>query len=221
MPAHSQRVIPSELRPIAMLVPLALAGCLGGQTGQGFSDREPIRCPRTPVTVAADEPALLGSSSRALADSVRGPWREPLVWHRADRRTMITVDVAFTATQARLLQASPDAGAPACGDELELDVDVHLVTDDGALEESRPGTLRFTSTFSAVAWSAIDLATLGGSYDPGSEFDLSTWNNPELNARVWFSSGAMHGQLTLDGDDPNPRDEEFPVSGAIASWPAP
>jgi len=221
MPAHSQRVLLSELRPVTLLVPLALAGCFGGQTGQGLIDREPVRCPRTPVTVAADEPALLGSSPRALADSVRGPWREPLVWSQTDQRTVITVNVAYTATQARLLQASADAGATACADELELDVEVQLVTDDGALDESRPGTLRFTSTFSAVAWSAIDLATLRGSYDPGSDIDLSNWKEPELNARVWFSSGAMHGQLTLDGDDPNPHDDEFPVSGAIASWPVP
>lgn len=219
---HSRRVTCPELRWVALLVALALAGCLGGQTGQGFSDREPpVTCPRTPVTVAADEPTSLGDSARALAESVRGPWRQPLLWSRTGRRTMLTVELAFTAADARLLQASPDAGQPACSDELELDVGVELATDDGALAESLPAPLRFTSELAAQTAIRLDLTTLSGSYDPAGEFDLSNWKDPELNALLWFSNGTMNGQLSLDGGNPDPSDGETPVSGSVASWPEP
>jgi hypothetical protein len=210
-----------ELRVFALLAPLALAGCLGGQTGQARHERPPAECPRTPFVVQAGEPTSLGVSARSAADAVRGPWREPLTWHRSDRRTVITVEVTFTAEDARLLQASADADAATCGDELELDVGVELATDDGLLAESLVATLRVTSELDAHAFVPIDLAALSGSYDAASEFDLSTWKDPELNAQLWFSNGAFNGSIYLNGDDPNPDDGETVVSGAVASWPEP
>lgn len=66
----------------------------------------------------------------------------------------------------------------------------------------------------------MDPAALRGSYDAGSELDLSNWSDRRLTARLRFMNGELAGELTLDGGDPNPNDSETPVSAALASWPA-
>jgi hypothetical protein len=202
------------------------AGCgvLGGQTGQDSSIKGGGRDPdaecddATGSVIGADDASVLGFSASELLDGIADPLSAPFTWYRRNESTRVQVVITYVDGEIRAIRGQPDGEHPEC-DELEVDVELTLTTEDGLLDERVSVTLHAHGASEATVSFPLGLDMLSGSYD-ASEYDLSTWQDPELRVDVHFGDGGgFSGQLSLSGGDPNPRDDEMPVSASVAGWP--
>lgn len=217
---------------LGLALSAALAGCLcGGQTGQesctSASDSAGLDDPKedpqldcagvTTTVIAVDDRSALGWSAQETLDANTGPLRAPLRWYRLEQDTMVTVEARYTGGEVRAIQARALDVSAACN-ELQLEAELVIMTDDGRLDETIAVTLHSVGSDRLRTVLTVPLAGLNGSYD-GSELDLSPFREPQLQLVVELVAGATHGMITLAGELADTSSDKTPTSAAVAGWP--
>jgi hypothetical protein len=231
-----------------------LSACAGTSTGNPFDPNEanrsreiahdPCETPRT-TQLALDADSLLGISAVELLALANTPPAGVLAWAESNDQlrvgpesgtSALSITVSAASDHARLIEFQGASGNNESGDgtlgsancprRLELDVQVHIETAGGALNETFETVLEATSPRVAMVPNAkIPATQLQGSLTverPGSQWTgvVFSMRFTELGSAGWIdltssepaspdSKGATEGEIT-DG---------FTVGGAIAHWP--
>jgi hypothetical protein len=205
----------------AGLVALCLSSCVGGQTGQGDPALPAFDCEERKAPISAAEVALNGLSAEALVETIGQPRSGTLSFTRSGAVDTLTLSISISGA-AQLVTP----GKPQCAPRVDVGVTAALVTDDGRLMEMMPGVLAAESFDSWRLDANRSLDELAGSYD-GEDLPLDTWTNPQLywHAHSYAPSGGgaagfamVAGELYVGGGDPNPLDNQIPVTAAVGDW---
>jgi hypothetical protein len=206
---------PLPLRVVCALCAVLLAACIGGQTGQENRAEQGVDCAFERTALQLDETTSLGFTAAELEAELASDITSSMHWSRMGTTTTLTL--TLREVRARALSISTNG---ACPDTIELQARVAVSTADGLLDEEIDATI---SAESAATWSLngeVALDAIAGELDAAElDLDLSTWREPRLALRLWGS--AIHGFITLGGEDPNPSDNEFPVAASIADLTGP
>lgn len=204
-------------------VAVLLNACAGGQTGQ--EDKGPA-CAYESNALTLDEATDLGFSASDLKAALASSLTSSIHWSRMDTTDELTLEVQ--AVSAQRLKVSNKGANGGCPETVELDVTVAIHTADGLLNEQLEGTINAGSLDEWVLNAHVDMDAVEGTLDAATlDLDLSNWKDPQLTFRLQHTlqsangEATLRGQVSLDGDDPNPDDSSSPVSAAIAELPAP
>ncbi len=165
-------------------------------------------CTSTSTVVDGTVVTSLGFSAADLIAQVGGVTSQPLSWLAAEEDTLLTLDVAWTTGEVRFVDQESDGtglgdtgGSNACGDWLEVDVNVGFSTDDGVFAESWPLTLQASGVDRSSFTQDLDAVTLTGTFDKWDYAD-PTADYASLGAAVGgvLAPGGGYGAVTLAGE---------------------
>ena len=190
--------------------------------------------------VALDAQTELGFSAAQLLALAEGEHAFPIVWQgdaesasASLQGTQTTMHVKLTrkpGASAQLVDLEPHVSTGAedgfdigtlgvpCPDRLEIDVEVALSTEDGALSESFDATLISSDGLSA-SWSAsIDFADLNGSLQVSLSGSPAGSHLMPLSVQMMHTSFAIQGSLSAGIEGKNGSAAWSGVS-RLAEWP--
>lgn len=194
----------------ALLTLLALPGLLllgaceqdpdpnnpGGQFGEETDGCQVVE----EVALALDEVSELGFAAEEVLAYVEGEHAATLSW--ADGTSSGLVLVAAEPGNARLLRyeyvsSSGEEPDIYCGDELAVDLDLAVDSDDGRLAEDFEVTL--VSEEGSLAWITVDLEALEGSLDIES-FATESFDDIWADLHVELEASGLSGEIRGYGE---------------------
>ncbi|MGD8858522.1 MAG: hypothetical protein PVI30_00820 [Myxococcales bacterium] len=210
-------------------------GDFGGGVNEGDSAGEGGSCKVDRTTViGADEMTPLGFTAGEVLDFVVGEHTETLTWHELAIASYgpeqgeqgLTVEVTHDGGELRYVELAADTGGAeifaSCPPRLELDVEIGLRTDGGALDERFEATLRARSPLLATYFTRPDPHMLGGSFAI-EEVREEGYELAQLELRMQFSPYGTAGWLTpvferRTADAVSAAAGGGPDGGGLASW---
>lgn len=188
----------------ALMCCVAVAGCLGGETGDPGADETGAGCIDT-VTVlpsaTADSP--LGFTAADALAHAEGTFVDSLHWIAADGvvygpesgPSTITTTVAYEGGEVRFVDSEIDPAALVgidCPDRIEVDVAVTVSSSGGALAETFTAPLRAVDERHASIIQSIEPASLGGSLTASDDGGLTFAG---VSIEAGFSDAGRHGEV--------------------------
>ena len=235
----------------ALAASLFSFACAGGtDTGNPYippqGTSEPVRCDQTERTLEPGETTSLGTSANELYGWLRGEHRESLEWKDAassfdpeNGHSEITIEVEPLG--ARFIDQRPGPYKPygkkeeitppdiapynySCGDWIELDVRLHVSTQDGALDETLETTLETRAPDIVSGRLKLQVDTLNGSFQPEVPMlqGRVPRGRPYLSLSFSLSRYGSAGGLFLGTNIVNSDGtvEEISTLGQVARFPA-
>lgn len=218
------------MRPIGLCA-LALVACKPekntGDTGADLSCSEDV----TQLSVEQDSP--LGFAARDINTLTSGDHDATLTWAQGGT-TGLRVRATYADGDIRYIERALEGGGDAeltdtagadelCPDTLEIDIDLTLETDDGALDEKWAATLVATAADSAAFSYTFDPLDLNGTYDVATDLDVTDYDTLEGVAAGTIdlsgTTGTLSGQAS--GQEDCPEGDECSAWSSrfeIGSW---
>jgi hypothetical protein len=206
--------------PLLGLVPLLVACSTGGdaydggQTGDEDTSGEGAGCDYVPTVVDLDEVTPLGFTAQEVLETALGSRVTPFFWKLGAHEygpgsgeSELTLELGAPA-EARFMKGTPKESnldiAVDCPDRVEVDVEVHARTADGALDETFVGPVHASSPELATLSHSFDVDELNGSF----AFDAESLGAARviafrLNAVIseFGLSGGLEAQYELKSSD--------------------
>ena len=202
---------------------ILVAGCsmepdpAGGQ----FGEEADARCePASTTELALDEAAPHGVTPAQVLALAVGKHRSELTWTQLGQSTSVTVDIAHNNgtiawVDYELVSGSGTMFAAACVDELEIELDVTVQTDDGALNEAFAAKL---TTADVSGHIVVELGNVQGTFDP---WDHAPANHDfdEMRTRLFLTTDAsgVSGKIEAQGSGTDGK-AAFAELVEIAAW---
>ena len=213
------------MSPMRILWTAVLATAVGGCPGETdeHDDTSPDgyagHCEYRPTVLSdLDTVGLVGISARELLSRAEGTYTGELSWianlashANSGTTTSIRIDLSYAAGEIRdveavLLQPCGHLGPCPCEDRLEVDVNVRIVSTDGALDEEMVAALQYVPT---DGYFTSELPHLYHRFDPdGSAGGLATSDIQlpedatlrEVFLAADFDDGTVTGGLNVEVD---------------------
>ena len=184
---------------------LTLAAAAAPLAGCGRDDEVWFpSCEETRAALTLDEATSLGFSAGEVLAGIPAAYDESLVWTDGSASTPLSLKVSYDGGALSYVHSvaeepPEDVGAIAdiaviCEDRLDLEVGVHLATEDGILDEAWTVTLAALQVDQATFQHDLDPATAGGTYDYRS-FDPDDYDEVSAYVRVTLKGAESEGEL--------------------------
>jgi hypothetical protein len=153
-------------------------------------------------TLALDDPTTLGFTASELLARLEGDYAGTFAWARPGGTTVdMTLGLRGTGVATLLRREPVEIGGESCEDEVELELELHLATADGAFDEAAERAIASATRLDDISvHAAISAGAIAGSYEPGldaSVADLARSETPYLFTRAAVTPSGIDGAVSL------------------------
>jgi len=193
----------------------------GGQFGE-----ENLGCVEIErVSVALDDASALGFDAQSVID-LTGSFSETLVYGD-DSQSALALQVAPAdggvvelVSYQYFDESGQEIAMADCSQQIEIDVEVQAVSDDGVLDESVLGVLVAVAAGEASLF--VELDPPGGDLDPLAYYEGENYDSVAVWLSVWLdesgASGDVFAQATSSEGDGDPDGTVSATSVTIAEF---